>query len=126
VQGRRQRAEGRRKKDFSRKGSYQGGFGIRSVHSPASYSGFQLHRAHLEGHDNIHRCQLNVSWAVKTAAIQTKPACAGFKTVDFSLVRVGGLGFYSSEFHSPGLKLTPMDNIVPLRSFALLYFIQVS
>jgi hypothetical protein len=56
---------------------------------------------------------LTVSLAVETAAIQTKPACAGFKTVDFSLVRVGGLGFYSSEFHSAELKLTSMDNVVP-------------
>jgi hypothetical protein len=32
------------------------------------------------------------------------PACAGFKNLDFSLVRAGGLCFYSREFHSPGLK----------------------
>jgi len=30
--------------------------------------------------------------AVETAAIQTKPAYAGYKTPDFPLVRVGGLG----------------------------------
>ncbi|NEQ21769.1 MAG: hypothetical protein F6K28_21660 [Microcoleus sp. SIO2G3] len=30
--------------------------------------------------------------AVETAAIQTKPAYAGYKTLDFRLVRVGGLG----------------------------------
>jgi hypothetical protein len=29
--------------------------------------------------------------AVETAAIQTKPAYAGYKNFDFSLVRVGGL-----------------------------------
>ena len=40
--------------------------------------------------------------AVETAAIQTKPASAGYKTLDFLLVRVseasrrlGGLGLYS-------------------------------
>ena len=29
----------------------------------------------------MQRDRLKVSWAVKTAAIQTKPACAGFKIV---------------------------------------------
>ncbi|AFZ19163.1 hypothetical protein [Allocoleopsis franciscana] len=65
------------------------------------------------GARHIHWCQLNVSWAVETAAIQTKPAYAGFKTLVFPLVHAGGLRFYSREFHSPGLKLTPM---VPLLS----------
>ena len=51
---------------------------------------------------------LTIEKAVKTAATQTKPACAGFKTVYFSLVRAGGLGFYSRDFQSLGLKLTPM------------------
>ncbi len=42
--------------------------------------------------------------AVETAAIQTKPAYAGYKTLDFGLVRVGGLGLYGSpEFYSEGL-----------------------
>jgi hypothetical protein len=62
-----------------------------------------------KGSDCRHRCQLNVSLAVLTAAIQTKPAYAGYQTLDSPLVRAGGLGFYSSEFHSPELKLTPMD-----------------
>jgi hypothetical protein len=51
---------------------------------------------------------LRASLAVETAAIQPKPACAGYKAPDFTLVRVGGLRFYSREFHSPRLKLTPM------------------
>ena len=41
--------------------------------------------------------------AVETAAIQTKPAYAGYKNFDFSLVRVGGLRLFRREFHSPGL-----------------------
>jgi filamentous hemagglutinin family protein len=41
--------------------------------------------------------------AVETAATQTKPAYAGFTTLDFPPVRAGGLRFYSREFHSPGL-----------------------
>ncbi|AFZ16944.1 CHAT domain-containing protein [Allocoleopsis franciscana] len=41
--------------------------------------------------------------AVETAATQTKPAYAGFTTLDFPLVRAGGLRFYSREFHSPEL-----------------------
>ncbi|MEP0877569.1 hypothetical protein NDA00_17310 [Funiculus sociatus GB2-M2] len=52
--------------------------------------------------------------AVKTAATQTKPACAGSKSLNFPLVRAGGLGFCSREFHSPGLKLTPMGNAMSL------------
>ena len=64
---------------------------------------------------DAHWCQLNVSWAVETAAIQTKPAYAGFKTLVFPLVRAGGLRFYSRQFHSPGLKLTPMADAVPLQ-----------
>ncbi len=56
----------------------------------------------------MHWCQLNVDLAVETAATQTKPAFAGFKTIDFSLVRAGGLGFYSCEFIRSCLKLTPM------------------
>jgi hypothetical protein len=46
--------------------------------------------------------------AVETAATQTKPAYAGSKEFDFSSVHAGELGFYSSEFYSPELKLTPM------------------
>ncbi len=64
----------------------------------------------------FHWCQLNVDLAVETAATQTKPAYAGFKTPVFSLVRAGGLGFYSSEFHSPELKLTPMARFAPLHT----------
>jgi hypothetical protein len=37
-------------------------------------------------------------WAVETAATQTKPAYAGFRSLDFPLVRAGGLGFYSRDF----------------------------
>jgi hypothetical protein len=59
--------------------------------------------------------QLNVSLAVETVATQTKPASAGFKNLDFLLVRAGGLCFCSREFYSPGLKLTPMDIIMPLQ-----------
>ncbi|HEY9743716.1 MAG TPA: hypothetical protein V6C90_24785 [Coleofasciculaceae cyanobacterium] len=33
--------------------------------------------------------------AVETAATQTKPAYAGYKILDFRLVRAGGLGLYS-------------------------------
>ena len=40
-----------------------------------------------------HWCQFKVSLAVETAAIQTKPAYAGFKILDFPLVRAGGLPF---------------------------------
>jgi hypothetical protein len=35
-----------------------------------------------------------------------------FQNVYFSLVRAGGLCLSRREFHSPGLKLTPMDIIV--------------
>ncbi len=41
--------------------------------------------------------------AVETAATQTKPAQAGYKTLDFRLVRAGGLALYSPEFYSEGL-----------------------
>src|SRR4028118_34116 len=61
-----------------------------------------------------HWCQLNVSLAVKTAATQPKPAYAGLRNFDFPLVRAGGLGFYSRDFQSPGLKLTPMHSCAPL------------
>jgi hypothetical protein len=44
------------------------------------------------------RFQLDVSLAVKTAAIQTKPACAGSKFLDILLVRAGGLSFCSRDF----------------------------
>ncbi len=40
--------------------------------------------------------------AVETAAIQTKPACAGFKILVLLLVREGGLRLYSRDFQSPG------------------------
>jgi len=52
--------------------------------------------AHVNNWAHVdHWCQFKVGWAVKTAAIQTKPACAGFKILNISLVRAGGLGFYS-------------------------------
>ena len=57
---------------------------------------------------------LGLAWRLKPQLYKLAPACAGSKTLDFTLVRAGGLGFYSREFHSLGLKLTPMDNIVPL------------
>jgi hypothetical protein len=38
------------------------------------------------------KVNLTIEKAVETAAIQPKPACAGFKALDFWLVRVGGLG----------------------------------
>ena len=37
------------------------------------------------------------------------PAEAGLETLDFTLVRAGGLGFHSREFHSPGLMLKVGD-----------------
>jgi hypothetical protein len=66
---------------------------------------------------------LRAAWRLKPQLYKHAPACAGYKASDFTLVRRtfgaltrnGGLRFYSREFHSPGLKLTPMDNIVPLR-----------
>ena len=54
-----------------------------------------------------------MSLAVETATTQTKPAYAGFKNLDFSLVRDGGLRFYSRDFQSLGLKLTAMERIAP-------------
>ncbi len=45
-------------------------------------------------HLRYRTAHLNVSLAVETAAIQTKPACAGYENLDFPLVRVGGLCFY--------------------------------
>ena len=38
---------------------------------------------------------------VETAATQTKPAYAGFKTLDCLRVRAGGLRFCSRDFQSP-------------------------
>ncbi len=46
----------------------------------------------------MHWCQLKVSLAVETAAIQTKPAYAGYRNLDLSLVRDGGLRLCSREF----------------------------
>ena len=47
---------------------------------------------HSRAHSR-HWCQLYVSLAVETAATQTKPAKAGYKNLNLSLVRAGGLGF---------------------------------
>jgi hypothetical protein len=47
--------------------------------------------------------------AVETATTQTKPAHAGLISLDFSLVRAGGLGFCSRDFQSPEFKLTPIQ-----------------
>jgi hypothetical protein len=68
------------------------------------------------GHGNAHPCQFKIGLAVETAATQTKPAYAGFRAFDFPSVRAGGLGFYSRDFQSLGLKLTPMGNAMPLRT----------
>jgi hypothetical protein len=65
------------------------------------------------GAQNLYWCQLKVSLAVETAATQTKPAYAGFKTPDFPLVRLRGLRLSSREFHSLGLKLTPLKTLRP-------------
>ncbi len=58
---------------------------------------------------------LAVETAQRQQAHKYAPASAALKTLDFTLVRAGGLSFYSREFHSPGLKLTPMDVILPLQ-----------
>ncbi len=39
----------------------------------------------------------------KSGATQTKPASAGFKTLNLALVRVGGLCLYSRDFNRQGL-----------------------
>jgi hypothetical protein len=39
----------------------------------------------------------------KSGATQTKPASAGFKILNFPLVRAGGLGLYSRDFNRQGL-----------------------
>jgi len=49
------------------------------------------------GHDIVHSCQLKVSLAVETAAIQPKPACAGYKIFYLWLVRAGGLPFGNAD-----------------------------
>jgi len=67
----------------------------------------------------VHWCQLNVSLAVETAATRNFTCLEqvtfregfAYKNLDFSLARAGGLGFCSTEFHSPGLKLTPMIDV---------------
>ncbi len=58
--------------------------------------------SHTVGERDIALVQLNVSLAVETAATQTKPASAGFKNIDFSLVRAGGLRLCSREFIRQG------------------------
>ena len=52
--------------------------------------------------------------AVSTATKQIKPAYAGFKNPNFSLVRAAGLGLSSRDFQSPRLKLTPISCLTPL------------
>jgi hypothetical protein len=50
-----------------------------------------------------------VKRAVRNRVYTGKTHLRGFQILDFSLVRAGGLCLCSSEFHSPGLKLTPFD-----------------
>jgi hypothetical protein len=52
----------------------------------------------------LHKQNLPIALALRVAHH------AGFKNLDFSSVRAGGLGFCSRDFQSPRLKLTPMDN----------------
>ncbi|HLO86193.1 MAG TPA: hypothetical protein VK203_14450, partial [Nostocaceae cyanobacterium] len=51
----------------------------------------------------------------RIAASRREGHLRGFENLDFSLVRVGGLGLYSHEFYSLGLKFTPMGNTMSLR-----------
>ncbi|HLO84011.1 MAG TPA: hypothetical protein VK203_03210, partial [Nostocaceae cyanobacterium] len=44
--------------------------------------------------------------ARRIAASRREGHLRGFENLDFSLVRVGGLGLYSHEFYSLGLKFT--------------------
>jgi hypothetical protein len=55
-----------------------------------------------------------MNWAVETATTQTKPAYAGFKNLDFSSVRAGGLGLSSCDFQSPRLKFDTNEGLAPL------------
>jgi hypothetical protein len=67
------------------------------------------------GAQGFHWCQLNVDWAVKTATTQTRACVGRFQNPSFSLVRAGGLGFYSRDFQSLGLKLTLMKALDPYK-----------
>jgi len=62
---------------------------------------------------------LTLAWRLKPQLHKLAPAYAGYQTLDFPLVRAGGLGFYSSEFHSPELKLTPMGMACPYEDSVL-------
>jgi hypothetical protein len=58
--------------------------------------------------------KLTLAWRLKPQLHKQNLPPQVSKTLIFRRVRAGGLGFCSGEFHSPGLKLTPMDIIVPL------------
>ena len=62
---------------------------------------------------------LTLIWRLKPQLHKHAPAYAGLKSVDFSLVRAGGLGFYSREFIRFCLKLTPMSRDTLLRLIQL-------
>ncbi len=70
---------------------------------------------HMVGAQGFHWCQLNVDWAVETAAIQTKPACAGFKTLSSRQSAQADLVFIGATSSRHGLKLTRMKALRPYR-----------
>jgi hypothetical protein len=46
---------------------------------------------------------LTLAWRLKPQLNKLAPACAGYQTLDFPLVRAGGLGFWTREFIRLGL-----------------------
>jgi hypothetical protein len=68
-----------------------------------------------QGHTAVIGVNLTLIGRLKPQLYKHAPACGGFKTLEFPLVRAGGLGFYRRDFQSPGLKLTPMHSRAPLQ-----------
>ena len=69
--------------------------------------------------DNAHRVNLTLAWRLKPQLHKQNPPARVKRTlIQSALVRApSGLRFCSREFHSPGLKLTPMGNAMPLPTF---------
>jgi hypothetical protein len=75
------------------------------------------------------RVNLTLAGRLKPQLHNQNPPARVWLKLDIPLVRAGGLGFYSRVsvagrdsvlFQSPGLKLTPMDIVVPLQdSYAI-------
>ncbi|MBD1927677.1 hypothetical protein H6F74_15700 [Trichocoleus sp. FACHB-90] len=60
---------------------------------------------------------LTLAWRLKPQLHKQNPPARVIRILITALAKASGLGLFSRDFQSPGLKLTPMGNAMPLQMY---------